>query len=130
MLEELSKDCTFGKKKKPHGRDVVWKGYKLHLSTDDAGIPLAAIITAASVNDNQVAIPLTIKTDKVVTNFYDLMDSTYDVPGILEHSRSLGHVPIVDKMSFTTEKKLKKSRAKTSKSPWMGTCRSYTLQRA
>ncbi len=31
-----------------------------------------------------------------VTNLYDLMDSAYDVPQIREHSRSLGHVPIID----------------------------------
>ena len=31
-----------------------------------------------------------------VTNLYDLMDSAYDVPEIRAHSRSLGHVPIID----------------------------------
>ena len=31
-----------------------------------------------------------------VTSLYDLMDSAYDVPEIKEHSRSLGHVPIID----------------------------------
>jgi len=109
MLEELPKDCTFGKKKKANGKTVVWKGYKLHLAVDDHCIPLSAIVTAASLNDNQVAIPLAIQTDKVVTNFYDLMDSAYDVPGILEHSRSLGHVPIVDKMSFNIKQKEEKA---------------------
>src|SRR5450759_1138300 len=31
-----------------------------------------------------------------VTNLYDLMDSAYDAQAIHEHSRSLGHVPIID----------------------------------
>ena len=32
-----------------------------------------------------------------LTNLYDLMDSAYDAPDIKHHSRSLGHVPIIDK---------------------------------
>ena len=35
-------------------------------------------------------------TSQRVTNLYDLMDSAYDAPIIREHSRSLGHVPIID----------------------------------
>ena len=37
------------------------------------------------------------KTARQVVNLYDLMDSAYDVLGIIAHSRSLGHVPLVDK---------------------------------
>jgi hypothetical protein len=35
-------------------------------------------------------------TSQRVTSLYDLMDSAYDAPSILEHSRELGHQPIVD----------------------------------
>ena len=31
-----------------------------------------------------------------MTNFYDLMDAAYDAEPIREHSRSLGHVPLID----------------------------------
>jgi hypothetical protein len=31
-----------------------------------------------------------------ITSCYDLMDSAYDCPEIEAHSRSLGHVPIID----------------------------------
>jgi hypothetical protein len=31
-----------------------------------------------------------------ITNLYDLMDSAYDAQAIHEHSRRLGHVPIID----------------------------------
>jgi len=31
-----------------------------------------------------------------VCNLYDLMDAAYDAPQIHEHSRKLGHVPIID----------------------------------
>ena len=34
-----------------------------------------------------------------VTYFYDLMDSGYDAGAIYQMSRSLGHVPIIDKNS-------------------------------
>jgi len=36
-------------------------------------------------------------TAERLTNLYDLMDSAYDAPEIKHHSRSLGHVPIIDK---------------------------------
>jgi hypothetical protein len=32
-----------------------------------------------------------------IINLYDLMDSAYDVPAIIEHSKSLNHVPLIDK---------------------------------
>ncbi|MFN0065132.1 MAG: transposase [Chlamydiales bacterium] len=32
-----------------------------------------------------------------MTNCYDLMDAGYDVDAIAEHSRSLWHVPLIDK---------------------------------
>lgn len=113
MLEELPKQCDFGKKKNPGGYHYIWKGYKLHVAVDDHCVPLAAIVTAASVQDNQVAIPLATKSNTVAKNFYDLMDSNYDVSGILEHSRSIGHVPIVDKRPANRlQKELKKAESK------------------
>jgi hypothetical protein len=35
--------------------------------------------------------------ERILFNCYDLMDAAYDIPGIIEHSRSLGHVPLIDK---------------------------------
>jgi len=35
-------------------------------------------------------------TNQRVTSLYDLMDSAYDAPIIKEHSKSLGHIPIID----------------------------------
>jgi Transposase DDE domain/Transposase domain (DUF772) len=108
MLEGLPTCCDYGKKKKPTGHHIVWKGYKLHAAVDDHCIPLAVILTSASVQDNQVAIPLAIKSDKLVKNLYDLMDSNYKVEGILEHSRSLGHVPIVETRPANAQQKASK----------------------
>lgn len=105
MLEELPTCCNIGKKKGASGHHRVWHGYKLHVATDDHCVPLAAIVTSASLQDNQVAIPLAIKANEVAKNFYDLMDSIYDVKGILAHSRLLGHVPLVEMRPATARQK-------------------------
>ena len=60
---------------------------------------------SASVNDSQVAIPLATMTKARVTNLYDVMDSAYDVPEIHDHSRSLGHIPIIDPHPRTAPRK-------------------------
>ena len=57
----------------------------------------SAILTSASLNDSQAAIPLAEMTVRRVVNLYDLMDAAYDAPGIIAHSKSLGHVPLIDK---------------------------------
>lgn len=97
MLDDLPKGCDKGAKKDSKGNTMYWNGYKLHLDTIDGGIPVSAIITSASVHDSQVAIPLATLTARNIVNLYDLMDSAYDVPAIIEHSKSLGHVPLTDK---------------------------------
>ena len=48
-------------------------------------------------HDSQAAIRLATLTAGRLTNLYAVMDSAYDAPEIKQHSRSLGHVPIIDK---------------------------------
>jgi len=96
MLDDLPKQCDKGMKKNAQGYTSFWKGYKLHVAVDDHCVPLAAIVTAASLNDCEAAIPLATKANQVATNFYDLMDAAYDHPEIKAHSISLGHIPIID----------------------------------
>jgi len=57
----------------------------LHIDTADGEIPLSGILTAASVHDSQLAIPLATMTAAKVTNLYDLMDSAYDDAAIKQH---------------------------------------------
>jgi len=64
---------------------------------NDCGLPLSAVLTAASVHDSQVAIPLMKLTSSKVASCYDLMDVAYDAAQIWEQSRKLGHVPIIDR---------------------------------
>jgi hypothetical protein len=96
MLRELPKNCDIGCKKNSQGHQQYWRGYKLHWDVADGQIPVSAVLTAASVHDSQVAIPLMTMSSQRVTYCYDLMDSAYDAGHITEHSRGMGHVPIVD----------------------------------
>ena len=96
MLADLPKHCAVGTKRNAKGHTVSWIGYKLHLDIADGDIPISAILTAASVHDSQVAIPLATMTAERVTNLYDLMDSAYDAAEIRAKSIALGHVPIID----------------------------------
>lgn len=97
MLIDLPKGCDKGAKKDSKGNTMYWTGYKLHLDSIDGGIPVSAIVTSASMHDSQAAIPLATMTGERITNLYDLMDAAYDVPAIIEHSKTLGHVPLIDR---------------------------------
>lgn len=96
MLGDLPQRCDVGAKRNAKGHQETWIGYKLHIDTADGEIPISCVLTAASVHDSQVAIPLATITKDRVVNLYDLMDSAYDVAEIKQHSRDLGHVPIID----------------------------------
>jgi hypothetical protein len=94
-LLEVPTACDTGCKPDVHQHLHSWVGYKFHVVTNEWGIPLCAVTTAASVHDSQVAIPLLQLTARRVTAFYDLMDRGYDAAAIRTCSQALGHVPII-----------------------------------
>ena len=96
MMRELPRHCSIGVKTSSKGHQQYWRGYKLHLDVADGQIPVSAILTGASLHDSQVAIPLATMTSQRVTYCYELMDSAYDAVEITDHSRAMGHVPIVE----------------------------------
>ena len=96
-LKDLPTHCNVGTKKNSKGYKETWIGYKLHLDCIDGDIPISAILSSASLHDSQVAIPLAQMSSQRVTNLYDLMDAAYDSPAIHSFSKSLGHMPIIDK---------------------------------
>lgn len=98
MLAELPRRCDVGCKTNSHGRKETWRGYKLHLDVADGQIPISGVLTSASLHDSQAAIPLATMTARRVTNLYDLMDSAYDSQLIRQHSQSLGHVAIIERL--------------------------------
>lgn len=95
MLAELPCHCSLGVKKSSSGHQQYWRGYKLHLDVADGQIPISCLLSAASLHDSQVAIPLATMSAQRVTSLYDLMDCAYDAGEIHAHSRSLGHVPLI-----------------------------------
>ena len=95
MLAELPRECDWGVKRKD-GKTRPWKGWKLHVDWADGEIPVSAILTSASTHDSQGAIPLATISAQRVTSLYDLMDMAYDAAAIRNHSRSLGHVPLIE----------------------------------
>lgn len=97
MLRDLPTVCDKGAKKDSRGMNMYWTGYKLHLDTIDGDIPVSAIVTSASLNDSQAAIPLATMTAERIINCYDLMDAAYDAPDIIAHSQSIGHIPLIEK---------------------------------
>jgi hypothetical protein len=115
MIKELPSLCDIGAKKGSDGYQMMFRGYKLHAAVSDDCIPLSIIVTSASLNDSEAAIPLAGKAHQIATNLYDLMDSAYDSPEIIEHSRGLGHVPIIDKRSRTTSQKIEKEAERQRK---------------
>jgi hypothetical protein len=96
LLEELPRDCDHGSKCNAQGYKNSWNGYKLHIDTTDCGVPVSALLSSASMHDSLAAIPLALMTAERVTNCYDLMDAAYCSSVLREHSRSLGHVPLID----------------------------------
>jgi hypothetical protein len=96
-LAELPVHCDRGTKKNSKGYKETWVGYKLHADVNDCCLPISVALTSASLHDSQVAIPLMKLTSERVTYLYEVMDPAYDAQPIYEVSRSLGHVPIIDK---------------------------------
>lgn len=96
-LKDIPTMCAVGCKTNAKGYKETWIGYKLHVDTNDSGLPITAVLTSASLHDSQVAIPMMKMTTDRVTYLYDLMDAAYDAKPIHEVSKSLGHVPIIDR---------------------------------
>jgi hypothetical protein len=105
MQADLPKHCAVGAKPNAKGHKSFWVGYKLHLDIADGGIPVTALLTSASLNDSQAAIPLATMTARRVANCYDLMDACYDAPEIAAACRDLGRVPIVPEQPRRDKKK-------------------------
>ena len=96
MLEGVPTACDIGGKKGNNGYTFWWRGYKFHFDVADGQIPISALLTAASVHDSQVAIPLLEMSSKRVTYLYEIMDSAYDASAIYQASADRNHQPIIN----------------------------------
>jgi hypothetical protein len=104
MLAEIPTACDRGTKCNAQGYKVSWNGYKLHLDTADCGVPIAALLSSASMHDSRAAMPLSLISGARVTNLYDVMDAAYCSLELHEHCRSLNHVPLIDHNPRSGEK--------------------------
>ena len=96
MLAALPMACDRGAKCNAQGYKISWNGYKLPLDTADCGVPISALLSSASMHDSRAAMPLSLMSAQRVTHGYDLMDAAYCSVELRAHSRSLGHVPLID----------------------------------
>lgn len=98
-LEELSaqlpRECNIGKKTKPNGLSLYWRGYKLHMDVADGKFPISCILTSASTHDSQAAIPLSMMSSSKATVLYELMDSAYDVNAIKGFIKDKERIPLI-----------------------------------
>lgn len=97
MRAGLPTQCDVGVKRNSKGFRETWIGYKLHLDTANGIVPVAAILTAASTHDSQVAIPLARTSEQRVVWLYDVMDSAYDAQPIIDDCLAAGRVPVIDR---------------------------------
>lgn len=115
MLADLPRACSIGTKQNAKGHHEIWRGYKLHVDVADGGIPISCVLTSAHLHDSQVAIPLATITASRVTSLYDLMDSAYDAALIREHSRGLGHVPLIETVARSAAQKADQEAARLAR---------------
>lgn len=81
-LADLPQGCDWGGKRDSKGKTSYWCGYKLHLAVGDGEVPLAAILSSASLHDSQAAIPLIQMSSARAKILYDLADCAYDAEEI------------------------------------------------
>jgi hypothetical protein len=96
MLADLPRNCSIGVKRSSSGHQQYWRGYKLHWDVASNGrIPISCTLTAASLHDSQVAIPLMEISKRRVKWLCDVMDSAYDAAAIREKCKQLKHEALI-----------------------------------
>lgn len=60
MIKDIPTVCDRAAKCSAQGYKVSWNGYKLQLDTADCGVPIAALLSSASMHDSLAAIPLSL----------------------------------------------------------------------
>jgi hypothetical protein len=96
MLADLPRNCSIGVKRSSKGHQQYWRGYKLHWDVASNGrIPISCALTAASLHDSQVAIPLMEISKRRVKWLCDVMDSAYDAAAIREKCKQLKHEALI-----------------------------------
>lgn len=96
IIADLPVVCNYGSKMNSNGKGYQWKGYKLHAVVNEYNVPIASIVTSASVHDSLCAIPLFRMTEARVDGLYYLMDKGYDAEAIRDEISEAGKVALID----------------------------------
>jgi transposase len=114
QIADLPNSCDHGFKTNAKGISTGWIGYKLHIDTAQGAVPVACVLTSASVHDSAVALPLESMTTARINSLYTLMDAAYDASIIRENTEKLGKVAVIDsnprrgeKVEFDPPRKLR-----------------------
>jgi hypothetical protein len=76
-LKDIPNACDRGTKCHAQGYKVSWNGTQLYLNTAHGGVPIAAVLSSASMHDRLTSIPLSLISAPRVTHLYDLMEAAY-----------------------------------------------------
>lgn len=98
-ISELEMRCSLTAKQNAKGKKQWFIGYKVHLATDDFGVPVAFAVTGACVHDSKVAVPLMKLVHQRTGFYYALMDKGYLNPDIDAYADSIGRKVIIDQRS-------------------------------
>jgi Transposase DDE domain len=97
MVADIPRHCDRGTKCNAQGYKNSWSGFKLHVDTADCGVPLAAMLSSASVHDSRCAIPLSRMTEQRVHAYlYDVQDAAYCSEVLRSDSLLRGRVALTD----------------------------------
>lgn len=114
QIADLPNRCDYGFKTNAKGISTGWIGFKLHIDTAEGAVPVACVLTSASVHDSAVASPLESMTNGRIKSLYTLMDAAYDAATIREHTEKFGKIAVIDsnprrgeKVEFDPPKRLR-----------------------
>src|SRR4051794_5539325 len=99
MLAELPVGCDTGCKRNSRGVTTTWTAANPHPAAPAGMVPVSAILTAASVHDSQVAIPLARKSEQRIVWLYDVMDAAYDAAPIVADCQAAGRAGATHEIS-------------------------------
>jgi hypothetical protein len=88
--------CSLTAKQNSKGMKQWFIGYKIHLATDDFGVPIGYVVTGACVHDCKVAVPLMKMAYQCTDFLYALMDKGYLNPDINAYADMIGRKVIID----------------------------------
>ena len=97
IAKAIPKDCDWGGKKNSQGNVECWRGFKIHIHSAEGEIPLAVLVTSASVHDSQPVPYLVKRTKERCPNvLYTLTDAAYDAQSITRLIEGYGGVHVTD----------------------------------